>query len=82
MRPFFATIGGEEVLVVNSFALLYDKDTGKIGKVRFLILNYSVNRRYWQLVLDEGVVFERFASDAKVNEIMVAIRQDERKKAS
>lgn len=82
MRPFFATINGEKVLVVNSFALLNGKGPGEIGKVRFLILNYGVARNYWQLVEDGAVKFERFASDGKVNGIMDAIKQDERKKAS
>ena len=82
MRPFFATVNGIKVLVVNSFTLLYNKDLSEIDNVRFLVLNYGVGRGHWQLVGDKAVKFERFASDGKVDAIMDAIKQDERKKVS
>ncbi|MCK4235027.1 hypothetical protein KAX75_11395 [candidate division WOR-3 bacterium] len=82
MRPFFATINNVRVLVVNSFSLLYDKDTGVIGKVRFLILNYGAGRNYWQLVVGDGVKFEQFATDEEVESIINTIKNEENKKKS
>ena len=82
MRPFFATCNNIKVLVVNSFAVLEKRESGQLGRVRFLILNYTVRRDFWQLIRDDGVKFEHFASDEEVNSIMDTIKIDERKNKS